>query len=179
MRIHKRKVSVGLGTFFLAMVLCAVVLMVTGCEDKVGVAGDYKVAAVNLMGRNVEPTVADEDLEGKYSVTLTLKEDGTGRFTMDGKGVDVVWQLNEGELSVKDGDGKRIEYYVGGAGGSILYKDGRIWCNIGKDGYNIESLVLAKDGDDLFDLGVLSYDDAMKEFFGSYPSEIASQEPAQ
>ena len=39
MSVYERRVSVGLGTFFLAMVLCAVVMMVTGCGEVVSGAG--------------------------------------------------------------------------------------------------------------------------------------------
>ena len=117
MSVYERKVSVGLGTFFLAMVLCAVVMMVTGCGD--GGGGEKESEAKTYEEAIAETHAITDDTSGCLPPAIKFR----GKIYISrrdyqkelGEDVDCseLWDVGKVERSIENGtalSGKDEDY---------------------------------------------------------------------
>jgi uncharacterized protein YceK len=90
------------------LVLVLMVLVLSGCgESRSSLAGTYKSV---------------DTFAGKGNVTLDLKEDGRGTWTLAGKTVEFTWLINDGKIFIYTKTGA-ILVVTPSEGGKILSAD--------------------------------------------------------
>lgn len=90
------------------LILVAVGLVMAGCgESRSPFVGSYKSV---------------ETFAGKGNISLDLKEDGRGTWTLSGKTVEFTWVVNDGKIWIYTKTGA-ILIVTPGDGGNILSAD--------------------------------------------------------